>query len=119
MRHGEDGPRVLGEMMLEPGHRFRVEVVGRLIQQQHVRFLQQQAAERDAAPFSAGEHGDRCVARRTSEGIHRLFELAVEIPCVEMVDLLLQLRLLVEQRVEVRVRLRELVAHLLVLPSGD
>jgi hypothetical protein len=51
--HADDGARVLLEVLLEPGDRFRVEVVGRLVEQQHVRLRQQQPAQRDAAALAA------------------------------------------------------------------
>src|SRR5688572_3037981 len=49
MRHRDDGPRELREILLEPVDAFRVEVVRRLVEQQHVGTRQQQPAQRDAA----------------------------------------------------------------------
>ena len=46
-----------------------------------------------------------CLAGRASERVHRLFELAVEVPCVRVVDLFLEIRLLLQQSVEIGVRL--------------
>ena len=43
------------EVMLQPSDAFGVEVVGGLVQQQHVGLGQKQAAERYAAAFTAGE----------------------------------------------------------------
>ena len=51
--HADDGARILLEVLLEPGDRLGVEVVGRLVEQQHVRLRQQQPAERDAAALAA------------------------------------------------------------------
>ncbi len=51
--HADDRARVLLEVLLEPGDRLRVEVVGRLVEQQHVRLRQQQPAQRDAAALAA------------------------------------------------------------------
>ena len=42
---GDDGARVVLQKALEPGDRFRVEMVGRLVEQQQIRRLQQQPAQ--------------------------------------------------------------------------
>ena len=59
----DDRARVVLEVALEPGDRFGVEVVGRLVEQQQVGLAQQQPAERDAAPLAAGEGRDVGVGR--------------------------------------------------------
>ena len=64
VRHGDDGARIVLQEPLEPGDRFGVEVVGRLVEQQQVGRLQQQPAQRDAAPLAAGERGHVRVGRR-------------------------------------------------------
>ena len=53
VRDRDDRARVLLQERLEPRHRFGVEVVGRLVEQQQVGLLQQQAAQRDAALLAA------------------------------------------------------------------
>ena len=45
MRHAEDRALVALEVLLEPIDRLGVEVVGRLVQQQDIRCLEQQSAE--------------------------------------------------------------------------
>ena len=52
---GHDGAGVVVQEALEPGHRFGVEVVGRLVEQQQVGLLQQQPAQRHAPALAAGE----------------------------------------------------------------
>ena len=54
MGDGHHGPGVLVEEVLEPLDRFGVEVVGRLVEQQEVRVLEEEARERDAASLAAG-----------------------------------------------------------------
>ena len=105
MGDGEDGARVLREVLLEPQHALGVEVVGGLVEQEQVGLLEQQLAQRDAAPLTTGEVGDGGVGRRAAQGVHRLLELGVEVPGVGVVDLLLQRAHLVQERVEVGVRL--------------
>ena len=58
MRDGNDGAGIFLKKTLEPGDRLGIEVVGRFIEQQHVRLGKQQAAERDATPFAAGQFAD-------------------------------------------------------------
>ncbi len=122
MGHGHDGALVLGEVLLQPVHRLGVEVVGGLVEQQQVGLLQQQLAQRDAALLTAGEVGDGPVAGRAAQGVHGLLELGVEVPGVRVVQLLLQLAHLFEQRVGVvgRHLLGDLVEPVeLALDLGD
>jgi hypothetical protein len=52
---GDDRAGIRLQVVLEPGDRFGVEVVGRLVEQQDVGLLQQQPAESDAAALAAGQ----------------------------------------------------------------
>src|SRR4249919_1187452 len=56
--HGHHGAREAGEELFQPFDRFGVEVVGGFVEQQHVRLLQQQAAQGHAALLAAGEVAD-------------------------------------------------------------
>ena len=104
---GDDGALVVGEEALEPRDRLGVEVVRRLVEQQQVGRREEQAAERDAAPLAARERRDVAVAVGQAQRVHRAVERRVERPGVAAVDLVLHLRLLGEQRVEVGVGLGE------------
>ena len=108
MGDGDDGAGVLLEVLLQPEHALGVEVVGGLVEQQEVGLLQEQLAQRDAALLTTGEHGDIGVRRRAAQRIHRLLELGVEVPRVEVVDLLLQRAHLGEELVVVGVGVGEL-----------
>ncbi len=99
MGHRDHRSRVFLQEALQPGDGFGVEMVGRLVEQQHVGLRQQQPAERDAAALTAGQLGDVGVARRAAQRVHGDLDGAVEVPGVGGVDLLLQLALLGEQRV--------------------
>ena len=59
VRDRDDRPRVLVQVVLQPGDALRVEVVGRLVEQQHVGTLEQHAAERHAPPLAARQLGRR------------------------------------------------------------
>ena len=115
MRHGDDRAGVLLQVPFEPRHRLSVEVVGRLVEEQDVGLLEQEADEGDAAALAAGEDGHRRVAGRAAERLHRHLELRVDVPRVEVVDLLLELALLGHERVEVGVGLGEAGADGLVV----
>lgn len=101
-------------MAFEPGDRLGVEMVRRLIEEQDVRLLQQQATERNTSPLAARQHGNRCVLRRAAQRIHRQFQATVQVPGVEMVELLLQCRLLGDQRIHIGVWIVEAFIDLVV-----
>ena len=88
-------------------------MVRRFVEQQDVGLLQEQAGERHAAPFAAGDHTHRRVGRRTTEGVHRLFDLRGDVPGAEPVDLFLEFTLLRENPV-----LRRVVGRLVQLVPG-
>ena len=111
---GDDGARVGGQVLLEPQHGLGVQVVGGLVEQEEVRLLQQQLAQRDAALLATGEVCDRLVPRGRAQGVHRLLELGVDVPRVRGVDGGLQLAHLLHEGVEVRVRVRHLLGDLVV-----
>src|SRR5690606_22548956 len=78
MGDGHHRARVALQELLQPFHRFGVEVVGGLVQQQHVRLGEQQAAQGDAALLAAGEVGDLRVPRRQAQGVGGDFQLLLE-----------------------------------------
>ena len=114
MRDGDDRALVVLEEPLEPRDRLGVEMVRRLVEQQQIRRLQQQAAQRDAAPLAARQRLDLDVGRRKPQRFHRELELRVELPRAGGVDLVLDARLLGEDLVHLfgRQILRELLVDL-------
>jgi hypothetical protein len=72
---GDDRAGVLGEVLLQPLHALRVQVVGGLVEQQQVGRLEQQLAQRDPAALTTGELGDVGVRRRAAQRVHRQLEL--------------------------------------------
>ena len=113
MRDGDDGPGIVVEEPLQPGHGLGIEVVGRLVQEQHVGLVEQQPAQGDAAPFAAGYGGDRHLAWRTAQRIHGDGDPAIDIPGIRRIDALLEIALFGEQRRHLLVvkRLGEARAH--------
>src|ERR1700722_6911481 len=104
--------RVFIEEVLEPGHRFGVQVIGRLIEQQHVGLGQEQAAQRNATLLPAGQLSHHRVPGRQTQRIGRNFQLAFQLPAADCIDLVLHLGLLFQSLVHfvIRHRLGEPVA---------
>ncbi|KAG1535100.1 hypothetical protein G6F50_015388 [Rhizopus delemar] len=64
-----DGAGVARQELVQPRHRRGGEVVGRFVEQQHVRLLQQQAAQRHAALLTTGQLSDHGIPRRQAQCI--------------------------------------------------
>ena len=84
---------VVVQEALQPGDGLGVEVVGRFVQQQHVRLGEQQAAECDTAAFTTGELRDICVPGWQTQRICSDFQSTVEIMAVFGGDQIFQLGL--------------------------
>ena len=95
----EDGVRVLDQVLLQPGDGLGVEVVGGLVEEQHLGLLEQEPAEGDAALLAAGEGVDGGVVGRAAQRLHGDVDLGVEVPEVLGVDLVLEGGHLLHQRV--------------------
>ena len=78
------------QVMLKPGHALGVQVVGRLVQQQHIRLGQQQPGQGHAALLTARQLGHAGIVRRTTQSVHGHFDAAVDVPDISGVDLLLE-----------------------------
>src|SRR3569833_701193 len=90
MRDDQDRAGIVAQMALEPRYRFGIEMGGRLVQQQQLGLVEQQLAQCNTAARTAGELGDIRIVRRTAQRVHRLVDLAVEIPQPLGLDLILQ-----------------------------
>ncbi len=90
-------------------------MVGGLVEQEHVGLLQEKPAQRDAAALTAGNLGDVGITGRTAQRVHGDFKRAVQLPRIGVIDLVLELSLLFEERVHLVVahRLGELHADFL------
>ena len=91
--NGNHRALILLEVLLEPVDTLGVEVVGGLVEQQHVGLLQQQAAEGHASALTTREVGNGQVALWAAKGGHGAVELRVHVPRVGSVDEVLHLRL--------------------------
>ena len=91
MGDDQDRAGIVAQMAFQPRHRLGVEMVGRLVQQQQVGLVEQQLAQRDAAALAAGQFCHVGIVGRAAQRVHRLIDLAVEIPQARGLDLVLQL----------------------------
>ncbi len=72
------GARIVVQELLEPVDGFGIQMVGRFVQQQHVRLGQQQAAQRHAALLAAGQRADLGIPRRQAQRVGGHFQLALQ-----------------------------------------
>ncbi len=84
-------------MLFEPVDALGVEVVGRLVEQEYVGLLEQQAAQGHTAAFASRECGHLLVVGRTLQGVHGALEFRVDVPGVGRVELVLKLGLTGQQ----------------------
>ena len=84
--HGDDRALVLLQVLLQPVDRLGVEVVGGLIEQEDVGFLQQQAAQGHAAAFTTAQVLGQLVALGAPQGVHGTLQAVVQVPCIGGVD---------------------------------
>ena len=73
------GAGVALQELLQPVHRFSVQVVGRLIKQQHVGLGEQQTAQGHAALLTAGQHTDVGIPWGQAQGVGGNFKLVLGI----------------------------------------
>ena len=104
--HRHHGAGELLQELLEPVDALGIEVVGRLVQQQHVGLGQQQPAQRNAALLAAGQRTDLRVPGRQAQRVGGDLELVLDVVAGARGDDRLVLRLLGGELVEVGVRLR-------------
>ena len=98
---GDDGARVVLQVLLQPLDALCVQVVGGLVQQQQVRLGQQELTERHPAALATGQLCDGRIRRRAAQRVHRLLELTVQVPGVAVIQLLLKPAHFLEQLIGV------------------
>ena len=77
---------ILLQMLFEPVYALGIQMVGRLVEQQHIGFLQQQSAEGHTSALSSREIGNGQMASGASECIHGALQFRVHIPCVGSIN---------------------------------
>ena len=69
MGNGHHRARIARKELLQPVHRLGIQVIGRLVQQQHVRLGQQQAAQGDTALLAARQQSHLGFPWRQAQGV--------------------------------------------------
>ena len=91
--HGNHCSLILLQMLFQPVDRLRIQVVGRLIEQQYIRLLQEQAAQRYTTAFATAQVITQLVSWRTTQGIHSYLQFGIQVPGIGSIDDVLQLSL--------------------------
>ena len=112
VRDGEHGARIVVEEVLEPQNGLGIQVVRGLVEQQQVRSLKQQFAQRHSTTLAAGKHAHRHTGIGALKRVHGLTELGIDVPAVGGVDLVLQLAHLGHEGIHVAIRIAHLLADL-------
>ena len=111
VRNAQYGSLIALQVLLQPIDGLCIQVVRRLVQQQHVRRLQQQATQGHPAALSTGQLGDFLVIRRTAQRIHRDVELGIQFPGIQGVNSVLNRSLAVHQRLHLVGVIEDLLIH--------
>ena len=111
MGNRHDGTFEVVQETFQPGDGFGVQVVSWFVEQQHVWFFQQQAAQRNAAAFTTGQFFDLGIPVRQTQGVSGTLELHVQVMAVVRLDNFFKLALLRGQFIEVGVRFCVLGVH--------
>ena len=90
---GDHRTLILLQMLLQPVYRLCIEVVGRLVEQQYIGFLEQQTTQSHTATLTTREILDAPITRRTVQCRHCTLELRIHIPCISRVNHILQFSL--------------------------
>ena len=111
------------KVLFQPLYALGIKMVGRLVQQQYIGLLQQQAAQCHAAALTTGQHTCLLVLGRTAQGIHGLLQTVVYVPGIGGIDHILQFGLAGHQGVHLVLvlivfRQLELMVYLIVLLKG-
>jgi len=92
-----DRARIVGQKALEPGDRLDVQVIGRLVEQEHVGLCDQGTGEQDAAAPAAGQGIQNSVGGQ-SQASEDEFNSLLEAPAVPFLEFVLQPAQTVQQR---------------------
>ena len=113
MRYRNDCAGETHQELLQPFHRFRIQVVGRLVQQQHIGLAQQEFAQSDAAFFTAGQIADFCIPFRQAQRIGGDFQFVFRTAARGRTrrNNRFQAALLFRQRVKIRIGIGVLGIH--------
>ena len=115
--HGDYRTLILLQVCFKPLDTLGIEVVRRLVEQEHVRFTKKQSAQSHSATFASRQVFNQRIRWRTLKGIHGPFELGFYLPALAMLYLFRQFSLPFYQfcHLFVRERLAEFHTYLIIL----
>ena len=67
VRNDHDRPLVAGQILLQPLKRTDVQMVGRLVEKQKIRFFEQQSRQRETRTLTAGQRADLLIVKLRGE----------------------------------------------------
>ncbi|CDE51401.1 putative uncharacterized protein [Sutterella sp. CAG:351] len=111
MRHSHNSAREAVQILLKPLHAFRVQMVRRFVEKQHLGLRQQQAAECHTALLTAGQVFNLGVPGRKTQGVSGDFHLRLGIRAGSGNDGL-KFSLFGSELIKVRIRFSVLGVHL-------
>jgi len=91
------------EEFFQPEYRVCIQVVGGLVEQQHIGLRQQQSAQRNTATFTTGQGGDIRIPGWQAQGICSDIQGVIEIVCIPGFNDFFQLALTFSQSIKIRV----------------
>ena len=117
MGNSNNSTLILLQVLLQPVDRLRIEVVGRLVKQQHIRLLQQQTAKSHTATLTTRQNSYALIWIGTTQSIHRTLQHTVKLPAIHVVNLLIELTLTLDKSIHLVVGhwLTELHIDILIL----
>ena len=113
VRYRNDCAGEAHQELFQPFHRFRIQVVGRLVQQQHIGLAQQEFAQGNAAFFTARQIADFGIPFRQTQRIGSDFQFMFRTAARGRTrrDNRFQAALLFRQCVKIRIRIGVLGIH--------
>ena len=101
VRYRKHRTRISMKELLQPQHRFGIQVVGGLVQKKQVGRFKQKLAQRNATTLATGKHLYRSIGVGALQGIHCLGKLTVQIPSVCSIDIVLERTHFFHQGIEI------------------
>ena len=115
VRDGNDSALIIVEMSFQPRDTLCVKVVCRLIQKKDIWLLQKETDKSNTSTFTTRDNVYRCIRMRTAQGVHCHFQLRINVPRTQSINLLLQLCLLFEKLIEIGIGITELLADRVII----
>ena len=100
-------------MLFQPVNRLCIQVVGRLVEKQYIRLLQQQTAQCHTSALTSREVLHHSILVRATQCIHRTLQFRVDIPSIMRIQEFLHLCLSCQQFIKVSIWVAKRLIYLL------